>query len=231
MLKNFLIAYALVALLFVGMMGFRGTKDSNRPFMVFNDMDDQYKVKFQDSSDLFADGVGSRRPIETTVPQGLVKAPGLAQEGKVAPEGYTQFSDYYHTGRFGDFWGDGMPIELELSDATMDAFLRRGQERYEVFCTVCHGSDGNAQSVVAQRGFAGIASIHQERLLPGNISDGYLYDVIANGKGLMGKYGDKLNVYDRWAVVAYLRALQKSQRTIYTEVKPEFDSAEQASVE
>lgn len=96
-----------------------------------------------------------------------------------------------------------------------EALLRRGRERYTIHCAVCHGDTGlggqgdTAHSVVGRRGMIGIASYHQDRLR--EAPDGYLFDVISNGKNTMMPYGHQVPVQDRWAIVAYLRALQLSQ--------------------
>jgi mono/diheme cytochrome c family protein len=96
-----------------------------------------------------------------------------------------------------------------------EALLRRGRERFTIHCAVCHGDTGyggqgdTAHGIVGRRGMTGIASYHQDRLR--EASDGYLFDVITNGKNTMASYGHQVPVQDRWAIVAYLRALQLSQ--------------------
>lgn len=96
-----------------------------------------------------------------------------------------------------------------------EALVRRGQERYTIHCAVCHGDTGYggqgdaAHGIVGRKGMIGIASYHQDRLR--EEKDGYLFDVITNGKNTMSAYGHQVPVQDRWAIVAYIRALQLSQ--------------------
>jgi mono/diheme cytochrome c family protein len=89
--------------------------------------------------------------------------------------------------------------------------LQRGRERYAIFCTVCHGADGNGKGIVVERGFSPPPSYHDERLR--SADDGYLFDVITNGKGAMYPYASRVPTEDRWAIVAYIRALQLSQHS------------------
>ncbi len=89
------------------------------------------------------------------------------------------------------------------------ALLERGQERYQIYCQPCHGLAGYGDGMIIKRGFAKPPTYHQERLR--KVSDGYIYDVIANGYGSMYSYGSRVPPRDRWAIVAYIRALQRSQ--------------------
>jgi len=172
-------------------------------------MDHQAKVKAQKPSDFFADGDGSRRPIPGTVPHGYELSES-ASEGAVMDNGFgTGDHSYYNTGKIGDGFGTGMPAELGLTADNVDAFLRRGHERYNIYCAPCHSESGNGQGVVAKRGFMQSANLHGEQFLADSYADGQVFNTITNGKNLMKHYRDKLNVHDRWAVVAYVRALQE----------------------
>jgi mono/diheme cytochrome c family protein len=94
-----------------------------------------------------------------------------------------------------------LPVTEEL--------LERGQQRYGIFCTPCHGIQGDGMGMVAMRGMKHPPSYHQERLR--NVPNGYLYDVVTNGFGAMYGYSAQIQPRDRWAIVAYLRALQLSR--------------------
>jgi mono/diheme cytochrome c family protein len=96
------------------------------------------------------------------------------------------------------------------------ALLERGQDRYKIFCSPCHGLQGDGQGMVTLRGMKHPPSYHQERLR--NVPNGYLYDVIANGFGAMNGYSAQLTPPDRWAIVAYVRALQVSRNAHVTEL-------------
>ncbi len=204
MLKYFFIVYALVAVAIFAIFGIPGTKFGQRPFRLFPDMDEQDKVKAQRSSSLFADGMGSRLPAPGTVPSS-------GDDGVFSVEFGQGRSGYYYTGTEGEYYGTGFPTELGLDEASMKPFIARGQDRYEIFCTPCHGSAGDGKGTVAKNGFTAIRNLHDETLQVASYPDGRLYDVIANGKGLMGSYGASVPVKDRWAIVAYVRALQASR--------------------
>ncbi len=215
MIRIFLIAAAILGITVVGLFGFRGQKTTQSPIEVFPDMDHQAKVKSQKDSVFYADGKGDRLAVPGTLPMGyeIPSAPRQDNPAAVAepvlwsndPYGFTAGNDYYNTGKIGDVWGDGIPVPV-----TKD-LLARGKDRYAIYCAICHGAAGDGMGVVAQyAGFKGVvASYHQERLK--TAPDGNIYNTVANGKGLMYGYGDVLTVNDRWAIVAYMRLLQKSQ--------------------
>jgi mono/diheme cytochrome c family protein len=94
-----------------------------------------------------------------------------------------------------------LPLTMEL--------LQRGRERFDIFCSVCHGRTGYGNGMVVQRGFPAPPSYHTERLR--TLSDGHIFDVISHGYGAMYSYATRVPVVDRWAIVAYIRALQFSQ--------------------
>jgi len=97
--------------------------------------------------------------------------------------------------------------------------LARGRERFGIYCAVCHGDDGYAAGIVVRRGFPAPPSYHQDRLR--NAPDGHLFDVITRGYGVMLPFADRLTPGDRWAVVAYIRALQRSQHASVSDVPAE----------
>jgi mono/diheme cytochrome c family protein len=107
----------------------------------------------------------------------------------------------------------GFPVEI-----TRD-LLDRGQERYEIFCTPCHGSLGDGNGITKQYGMAATPTYHDARLR--DMSEGEIYNTITHGKNLMGRYGDKLSVSDRWAVVAYVRVLQRAAQGSVDDIPPE----------
>ena len=102
------------------------------------------------------------------------------------------------------------PLLADKSPKDRRAILQRGQERYQVYCQPCHGLAGYGDGLIVKRGFSAPPSYHLDRLR--NAADGHLYDVIANGYGSMYSYGSRVPTQDRWAIVAYIRALQLSQR-------------------
>jgi mono/diheme cytochrome c family protein len=122
--------------------------------------------------------------------------------GTVA-RGHLREDDALHTGKVNGAAVSQLPVPLT------EGLLRRGRERYEAFCAPCHGRTGRGDGMVTQRGFKKPSSYHVDRLR--EMPVGYYYDVITNGFGAMSDYSAQITVEDRWAVVAYVRALQLSQ--------------------
>jgi mono/diheme cytochrome c family protein len=215
-LRNFFLVVGLFALLVLGWAGFRGDKRTAQPIEIFGDMDRQAKLKAQSESGFFADTQGARPRIPGTVPSGLSLPSTTA--GEVKAPVFSNSSDYYHTGRFGDFWGDGLPTQIKV-DA---ALVRRGAERYGIYCAVCHGHAANGAGITGKYGIAAIANL----MLPSFAdpkdetyrTDGDIFNTITYGKGQMGGYGGMIPVDDRWAIIAYIRTLQTAH-TSATEKK------------
>jgi mono/diheme cytochrome c family protein len=222
-MRYFFLAFLLMGVTIVGVAGFRGDKSSAPPLEFIDDMAHQGKVKPQSSNFFFADGQGSRQPVAGTVPMGASLPTKLAADGYRDPAGFStgHGSDYYNTGKVenGMFWGDGFPAGVEITPAS----LRRGQQVYEIHCFICHGKSGNGKGTLAMRqdtplaayGIANIANFldapFTDKANAGYKTNGSIFNTITNGQGLMGRYGDKINVPDRWALIAYVRALGMSR--------------------
>lgn len=208
MLKVFAISFSLVVLLVLSAALFRGVKFDTPPFELFPDMDRQDKLKFQKPSTFFADGVGSRLPVAGTVPMGFEIPEKPAARGFVAEYGFSHGADYYNSGQIGDYFGDGMPEEIKVTAE----FLARGRARYDINCAVCHGAAGDGKGAVSNYWLTPIGNFHDPRLGDrAQVPDGAIFDTITHGKGLMGSYGGNITVRDRWAIVAHVRVLQRSQ--------------------
>jgi cbb3-type cytochrome c oxidase subunit III len=145
------------------------------------DMANQPRQNPLSPSDFFADRRSERPAVENTVVRGSIQDDSL-----LVPKDSNSFP---------------LPLTEEL--------LERGQQRYGIFCTPCHGIQGDGLGMVAVRGMKHPPSYHQERLR--NVPNGYLYDVVTNGFGAMYGYSAQIAPRDRWAIVAYLRALQLSR--------------------
>lgn len=208
--RYFFLSCLLIALLVVGWAGFRGQTSTNPPLELLPDMDDQAKVKYQAEAGFFADGKGARPHVPGTVPMGLaVATQPIAEAGKQASLGFSAGTDYYNTGRFGDYWGDGMPEQISIDPA----LIRRGAERYGIYCAPCHGLAGNGEGITAKYGIPMAAgNFHlpnfTDQADPTYRTDGNIFATITYGKGQMGPYGAMIPVADRWAVIAYIRTLQ-----------------------
>jgi mono/diheme cytochrome c family protein len=200
-----ILAIAVVAAVFA--IGPRGEKFSDPPFELFNDMDRQYKQRPQKESNLFADGKGARKPVAGTIPIGF-KFPHEGNEKNLSSDlDYSVGTDYYNTGLLGDLYGKGYPKKLKLDDD----FLARGKERYQITCTPCHGESGNGQGIVSKYwAIPPSANLIDQRV--GAMPEGQLFWTITHGKGLMGPYNGVVSVHDRWAIVAYVRALQAAAK-------------------
>ena len=115
---------------------------------------------------------------------------------------------YYLTGKHGNVYGNELPMP-PLTPADRAQVLARGQERYNIYCTPCHSLVGDGNGMIVQRGYKRPPSFHVQRLR--NAPLGYFYDVISNGFGGMPDYASQVKPADRWAIAAYIRALQLSQ--------------------
>jgi hypothetical protein len=161
------------------------------------DMHDQPRYEPLEPSTFFTDGRSSRPLVEGTVARGELRLDELLYTGKV----------------------NGEPSETMPFPVT-HALLGRGQERYNIYCTPCHDHVGNGQGMIVQRGLRPPPSFHIERLRTAPI--GHFFDVITNGYGAMANYAVEVATVDRWAIAAYIRALQLSQHAEVAEL-PEAD--------
>lgn len=192
-MRYFFLSLALVVVAILAIAGFRGQTTTNRPIEIFPDMDHQAKFRPQSTSDFYANGSAARPPIEGTIP--LVAS---AQ------------NDYFSTGKFGNQWGDGIPLNIDA------AAIRRGQERFTINCAICHGPVGLGNGIVKQLGLSTVANLQDPRIR--FMADGEIFNTITNGKNTMNAYGANVSVEDRWKIIAYLRALQRSQNTVLSEL-------------
>jgi mono/diheme cytochrome c family protein len=159
------------------------------------DMHDQPKFIPQRGTDFYADGRSARPQVENTVARGQLHA-----------------DTYFYTGLQNGKEGDGMPFPV-----TMDV-LERGQERYNIYCTPCHSRVGNGVGMIVQRGYSKAGDFHTARLQAAPL--GHFFNVISNGYGSMPDYAAQIQPQDRWAVIAYIRALQLSQNAKPADAAP-----------
>lgn len=166
------------------------------------DMFEEPKYKPLVESSFFADG-RSARPV----PPGTLTYL-QPDEGEAMERGTTNGS-----------FVPSIPVAVD------EPLLKRGQERFNIYCSPCHGRLGDGNGMIAKRGFLQPADLHSDRVR--NAPPGYLYAVIANGYGAMPEYRDQVGVRDRWAIVAYIRALELSRRANVADVP----AAEQSKLE
>jgi cytochrome c553 len=166
------------------------------------DMQNQPKYIPLRESDFYADKRSERPLIEGTVAQGHLREDA-----------------YFYTGKIGNNDGDYMPFPV-----TADV-LARGQQRFNIYCSPCHGETGDGNGMIVQRGYKRPPSYHNERLRKAPI--GYFFDVMTNGFGAMPDYAEQVTAKDRWAIAAYVRALQLSQNASRSDVPAGVDVASQ----
>jgi mono/diheme cytochrome c family protein len=169
---------------------------------VMRDMYEQPKQLPATASPLFADGLASRPPP----PGSVAHAEGDLAATSSGREGEEAVHDEIDAGTV------GVPARPSR------ALLVRGQERYDIFCQPCHSAVGDGDGPVVRRGFPVPPSYHQPRLVAA--PDRHFYDVISHGYGVMFSYADRIAPADRWAIVAYVRALQLSQRAPVADLPP-----------
>ena len=187
------------------------------------DMQDQPKMKPFRGSTFFSDGLSARPPVEGTVPRGYLRADTAFYTGKknrllngpsaaatqtpagpqpsASPGGVAQTAAAAYP-------DDVETFPFPVSEGT----VRRGRERYEIFCSVCHGLTGYGDGMIVRRGFRRASSFHDDRLRQAPV--GHFFDAITNGWGAMPSYAPQIAVQDRWAIIAYIRALQLSQQNL-----------------
>ena len=159
------------------------------------DMHNQPKFIPQRGTEFYADGRSARPQVENTVARGQLHE-----------------DTYFYTGLQNGKEGDAMPFPV-----TMEV-LERGQERYNIYCTPCHSRVGNGVGMIVQRGYSKAGDFHTARLQAAPL--GHFFNVMTNGYGSMPDYAAQLQPQDRWAVVAYIRALQLSQNAKPSDVAP-----------
>ena len=159
-------------------------------------MADQPSYDPLEPSEFFADGMSARQPVEGTVARGQLIEDNVFTTGKVANGYATSFPS---------------PVTREM--------LQRGRERFNVYCAPCHGRVGTGDGMIVMRGYRRPTSFHDARLR--NEAPGYFVDVMKNGFGSMPSYATQVGAEDRWAIAAYVRALQISQSATIDDVPPE----------
>jgi mono/diheme cytochrome c family protein len=222
MIRGFLLLSLLFAIALVAVFGFRGQTSTGSPLEIFPDMVRQMKVRAQAPLGLFADGRGPRTPVTGTVPIGYEmpkSASNAATSNTVAAtDAYSRISfsagtDYANTGKMGDHWGTGIPLQVTPE------LMERGRQRFNITCAMCHGATAAGNGITKQYGLATVVTLQDDRIR--KMADGEVFNTITNGKNTMMAYGPTLMVADRWAIIAYLRALQRSQGATIADVPPE----------
>jgi len=178
----------LLLLMAVTLVGCKGAISGNEPIHINPNMDAQERFEAQEANAFFEDGRAMRLPVKGTVARGFLKEDTALWTGKTADGA----------------WADN-PLSVDL------ALLERGRERYDIFCSVCHGVAGDGKGIIMTGGYGYVPAPSYHTDLIRAQPDGYLYDALTAGIRSMPGYGSQIPVGDRWAIVAYIRALQRSQ--------------------
>lgn len=190
-MRYILLVFGLTVVLVMAVAGKRGDLSRRRPIEVFPDMDRQPKLRPQTVSDFFRDGLSSQMPVPGTIARGSPYENSPVNTGKIA--GTTN-------------WVATIPVPVTMQ------FMERGRERFTIYCAPCHGEQGDGKGITAKFGMTVIGDLHDgttRKVI--QQSDGELFNTVSNGKGLMSGYAANVSIEDRWAIIAYVRALQRSR--------------------
>lgn len=212
-MRYFYIIFGFIGVTLVAILGLRGTKSTRTPLYIFPDMVWQAKYKPQGENHFFADERNDRPVVPGTVVRGY---------GWNIPEVFSPDLEYLPAENPGLFsgknedgeWLQEFPIEVNHE------LMELGQKKFNTFCYLCHGKSGDGNGITKQYGMVATPSYHDERLI--KMAHGEIFETITNGKGQMGAYGSKLSPKERWAVIAYVRALQHANEAKIEDVPVEF---------
>lgn len=187
-MRYLLLIFALTVALVMVIAGKRGDVSRNRPISIIPDMDKQMKLLPQKDDSFFADGRSSRLPVAGTIAHGAPYQDWPIYTGRV-----TGLTNYV----------DNIPVPVT------EQLMARGKQRYEINCLPCHGPQADGNGITKKYGMAVVANLHDKRIVV--MPDGEIFHTITYGKGLMGAYASTVVPEDRWAIIAYLRALHRAQ--------------------
>ena len=193
----------------VGIAGRQGRLSRQPPIEVFPDMDRQLRLRPQQPNDFFTNGLSSQLPPTGTIAQG---APLQTVNGAVYPFEGAPVNTGRVTGTTNFVETNPLPVTGQL--------LQRGRERFNIYCTPCHGAIGDGNGITKKLGvMPTVANLQDKRIV--EMADGEIFNTITHGKSTMGAYGPMVPVADRWAIIAYLRALQLSQLGSVDDLPPD----------
>jgi hypothetical protein len=196
-IKFFLLPFLVIVVVGLGIAGKRGDTSRRTPIEVFPDMDRQFKLRPMEPNAFFANKVSSQPHPAGTIArsQPIKTAAGLVMPYEDNP---------VNTGRV-----TGTTNFVELNPLIINAeFLARGKRQYNIYCAPCHSQTADGNGITKKYGMAATANLQDKRIV--TMTDGEIFNTVTHGKGLMQPYNALLSAADRWAVIAYLRALQLS---------------------
>ena len=197
-MRYFLLIFVVCVVAVMGIAGKRGTLSRKTPIYIFPDMKRQLKLRPQTPNDFFANGLSSQLPPDGTVARSKTmmvgdKAVYPYEDSPVFTGRVTGTTNFVETNPY--------PVTAQL--------LKRGQERFNIYCSPCHGREADGNGITKKLGvMMTVANLQDPRIV--KFTDGEIFYVITNGRNTMGAYGPNVPAEDRWAIIAYLRALQLS---------------------
>ena len=199
-MRYFLLIFALSVIVVMAIAGKRGSISRQPPIEIFSDMDRQGKLRPQTYNEFFADRMSSRLPVAGTI----ARSKPYQINGQ---DVYPYEDSAVNTGKIPGTTNFVETIPLPVSAQMM----QRGQQRFTIYCSPCHGAQGDGKGITTKLGMTVIADLHDggtRKVV--QQPDGQIFNTITYGKTLMGAYGGIIPVEDRWAIIAYVRALQRS---------------------
>ncbi len=201
-MRYFVLSFLLLCLAVVSIAGFRGDRSRRPPIEIFPDMVRQPKLLPQTHNNFFSNQMSSQLPVPGTIARGTPYEDTPVNTGRVS--GTTNFVSV-------------IPVPVT------ESLLARGRNRYQINCAPCHSAMGDGRGITTKYGMIPAGNFHDKRIV--EMPDGQIFDTITNGKAPnMGGYGANVTVSDRWAIVAYIHALQRSQLASLDDVPPAFRS-------
>ena len=185
-MRYFIIIFIFLIIATISIMGFRGSKSLKPPLEVFPDMDRMGKYKPQAENSFFADGMADRPAVP----------------GTIAASSFNE-DQYFTSGKISDQWGKGFPVTVNHE------LIQLGEEKFNIHCSICHGLSGDGNGITKSYGMIATPNYHSDRLR--GMPEGEIFNTITYGRNTTGAYGVKLRIHERWAVIAYIRTLQRSR--------------------
>jgi mono/diheme cytochrome c family protein len=208
-MRYFLFIFGLCVVVVMGVLGKRGTHFRKPPLYIFPDMERQLKLRPQKENTLFTNGLSSQLPVPGTVARSVALK---TTDGDVFPFQDSPANSGRIVGTTNFLENNPLPITEQL--------VQRGQQRFTINCSPCHGALADGNGITKKIGaMAIVANLHDKRIV--EMADGEIFYIITNGRNLMGAYGANVEVKDRWAIVAYLRALQIARLGTVEDLTPD----------
>ncbi len=208
-LLYFILTVALCAAAVVGIAGKRGRLSRKPPLYIFPDMNRQLKLRPLTADSFFANGMSSQLPVPGTVAR---EQPIQTVNGPVYPYEDSPVNTGYITGTTNYVPTNPLPVTAQL--------LARGRQRFQIYCSPCHSELGDGNGITKRIGaMAVVGNLHDKRMV--EMPAGEIFNVVTHGRNLMGAYGPNVAVEDRWAIIAYVRALQLSWLGSTDDVPPQ----------